>query len=263
MGSTLVVGESDATWGSPIRPYAGGTDVFVAWLGDGQLSAEFLPGIAGSRYCRWYSVIDYVIGSSAATWGTPVSPFSGGTDVFVAHLDDGPYLSWSTFMGSAGADTANGVAADGSGNLYITGTSDATWGTPIHFFAGGTDAFAAWMDNSGSLQRNTFMGSAGSDEAAGIAVSGTNVYVTGCSTANWGAPSIPYTGGTDAFLARFGSGSILNKSTFLGGAGNDCSTGIAVNGSGGIYVAGTSSATWGTPLNPFAGGTDGFVALRH
>ncbi len=32
---------------------------------------------------------------------------------------------------------AHGIAMDGSGNVYVTGYSDATWGSPLHAHSGG------------------------------------------------------------------------------------------------------------------------------
>ena len=54
-----------------------------------------------------------------------------------------PVLSWSTFMGGGGSDGGKGIAVDGSGNVYVTGYSSATWGAPIVGHSGNDDAFAA------------------------------------------------------------------------------------------------------------------------
>ena len=38
-----------------------------------------------------------------------------------------PNYVWHTFYGSTSADGGNGIAVDGSGNVYLTGYSNATW----------------------------------------------------------------------------------------------------------------------------------------
>jgi hypothetical protein len=175
-----------------------------------------------------------------------------------------PTLQWHTFMGSSSGDYGNAIAVDGTGNVYVAGSSDVTWGTtPVDAFAGGWDVFAAKLDSSGSLQWNTFMGSASGDEGYAIAVDGTgNVYVAGLSYATWGTtPVDPHAGGSDAFAAKLDSSGSLQWNTFMGSASGDGGRAIAVDGTGNVYVAGESDATWGlTPVDAFAGGYDAFAA---
>ena len=71
----------------------------------------------------------YLAGWSAATWGTPINPHSGGQDCFVAKLNSSGVLQWHTFMGAAGDDHGKGIALDASGNIYVGGYSNATWGS--------------------------------------------------------------------------------------------------------------------------------------
>jgi hypothetical protein len=97
-----------------------------------------------------------------------------------------PTLQWHTFMGSSSDDFGRGIAVDGSGNVYVAGDSDATWGSPVNAHAGDWDAFVAKLDSSGDRQWNTFMGSSSYDSGLGITVDGSgNVYVTGQSDATW------------------------------------------------------------------------------
>lgn len=52
----------------------------------------------------------------------------------------------------------------------------------------------------------------------------------------------------------------LKWSTFLGGSGDDVIESIALGKNGSIYVAGTSSASWGSPKRAYSKGNDVFVA---
>ena len=47
---------------------------------------------------------------------------------------------------------------DGSGNVYVAGSSYATWGSPVRGFSGRAAASVAKLDGSGALQWNTFLG---------------------------------------------------------------------------------------------------------
>ena len=108
-------------------------------------------------------------------------------------IADEPILSWHTFAGSVVDDDGAGIAVDPSGNIYMAGWSDASWGSPINPHSGGRDAFVAKLNSLGELEWNTFMGSSYEDRARAIAVDGSgNVYVVGYSTASWGIPGDPF-----------------------------------------------------------------------
>ena len=134
-----------------------------------------------------------------------------------------PTLTWNTFLGAGGAyqnDYGQAIAVDGSGNVYVAGHSNATWGSPVRAYSGsGYDAFVAKLNSSGSLTWNTFLGgNGGEDQANGIAVDGSgNVYVTGWSVATWGSPVTAFGGGSsDAFVAKLSSSGSLTWNTFVG-----------------------------------------------
>jgi hypothetical protein len=264
-GMIYVAGYSHGAWGSPVREYTNGSDMFAAKLtssgalvwhtflgGDGE---EFGDGIAvdGSGNI-------YVTGTSTAAWGSPVRPYSGGAEGFVVKLNSSGDLAWNTFLGGSGYDETDAVAVDGSGNTYATGTSMASWGSPLRAYTDGNEAYAAKVSASGALVWNTFLGGAGNDGGTGIAVFTTGtVYVAGFSQSSWGSPQRAYSAGTDAFAAALSSSGALAWNTFLGGSGSDTGRGIAVDGDGRAYVTGYSTATWGTPVRAYAGGTEAFA----
>ncbi len=172
-----------------------------------------------------------------------------------------PTLTWNTFLGGSANDAGWGIAVDTSGNVYVAGYSDATWGSPVITYTASADAFVAKLDSSGNLIWNTFLGGSGSDVGFAIAVDGSgNVYVAGHSTSTWGSPVITYTAGIDAFAAKLDSSGNLIWNTFLGGGGTDAGYGIAVDGSGNVYVAGEITATWGSPVITYTAGYDAFAA---
>ena len=266
--SLYVVGDSDATWGSPLNPFTGSgqyaQDAFVAKLDtSGNLLWNTFMGGNGSDAATAVAVDSvgnvYIAGESNATWGTPIRGYSGFYAGFVAKLHSYGDLFWNTFLGGAGYSStyAYSIAVDSGGNAFVSGYSTATWGSPVRAYTASSDVFAARLDTFGALQWNTFLGGTGSDDnLRGLALDGAgNVYVGGYSDATWGSPQQSYTSGEDGFVAKLNAANgSLSWNTFFGGAGSDDLYGLTVDGSGNTYVTGESSKTWGLPINPFVGG---------
>lgn len=168
---------------------------------------------------------------------------------------DEPVLRWFTYAGSSIDEQGFGIAMDPSGNIYFTGWSDGTWGSPINPHSGGRDAFVAKLNSTGELLWNTFLGSSDTDEGNAIAVDGNgNVYAMGTSSASWGQPLNSYGGQGDAFVAKLNSSGNLLWNLFIGGVWGEHGDDIAVDASGNVYATGVcvnswSDGFWGTPIN--------------
>ena len=88
------------------------------------------------------------------------------------------------------------------------------------------------------------------------------MYVSGYSNGTWGSPVRSYSSGNDGFAAKLNSSGALTWNTFLGGSGWDQGNAVAVDGSGNVYVAGYSSATWGSPVTAFSGTMANALAVK-
>jgi hypothetical protein len=264
-GNIYIVGSSDATWGTPVNPYAGGDECFVAKLNSsGVLQWHTFMGSAGDDYGQGIALDTsgniYVGGWCNATWGTPVNPYAGGDECFVAKLNSSGVLQWNTFMGSSGNEYIYDIAMDTGGNICVGGWSGGIWGTPVNDYVANTDAFVAKVSSNGVRLWNTFMGGAEGDICQTIAVDTSgNIYAAGRSYATWGWPVDAYAADADVFAAKLNSSGVRLWNTFMGAAGYDSASAIEVDGSGNVYVTGGSEATWGTPVNPYAGMGDGFA----
>lgn len=269
---------------------AGALDVFVAKLnvaGSALAYSTYLGGnsddraqaIALDRSVLW---IDRacITGYTGSTNFPTVSPIqhgnAGGTDAFVAKLSGaGSALVYSTFLGGSGVDAGNGVAADGAGNVYVTGTtSSADFPTtnPIQAASAGSyDAFVTKLDAGGAaFVYSTYLGGSSSDSGRDIAVSSSgDAYVTGRTNSADFPTANPIqasnAGDDDAFVAKLSpGGTVLVYSTYLGGSVNDEGNAVAVNGSGVAHVAGSTASSNFPTVNPTqaanAGGFDAFVA---
>ncbi len=180
-----------------------------------------------------------------------------------------PVLSYSTYLGGTGGDVANGIAVDGSGNAYVTG-STASSDFPVKSAEQGTsagngDVFVAKFNATGSgLVFSTFLGGSGSDSGAALAVDlAGNTYVVGnTSSINFpttsGAFQPNYAGNGDGFVAKLSaSGSSLIYSSYLGGSDSDFAQAIALDSSGNAYVTGSTRSADFPTAKPLQIGNDG------
>ena len=204
------------------------------------------------------------------------------SEAFAFRLDSaGAALAYSTYLGGNGNDAGNAIAVDGAGNAYIVGetrsTNIQTLGGRQPAAGGSGDAFLAKLTPAGALALMTYHGGAGQDYATGVAVdSAGQAHMTGYTTSSdfpvtTGAfrttilPSSPFPSSSDAFATKFNAGgNSLEYSTYLGGAGSDHGTAIALDSTGAAYVAGrTESGNFPTVSSAQAtlsGGLDAFVS---
>jgi hypothetical protein len=170
-----------------------------------------------------------------------------------------PVLVFSGYLGGDTLDAARAVAADQDGNIWIAGASSSLMShppqnEPFQFDPKGVqDVFVAKMSAQGTLLYWTHIGGEENDAANDIALDTQgNVHVIGVTLSDdfpmAGFAHQPTFGGDqDGFVLRLNpaeSGAAsLTYSSYIGGAGRDVGTGIAVNREGGVYVAGYTSST--------------------
>ncbi len=270
-GTVYVAGFSDAAWGGPIiRAYTTLSDAFIARLdSSGNLIWSSFFGGKGSDYGEGIAMDSagnlYITGNSlgsiaSASWGNPIRNYING-DVFVAKVDTSGNLIWNTFLGGNGGDYGFAVAVDQTDNIYAVGDSNATWGNPVRGYSAGLDTFVGKLDSNGNLKWNTFLGGSGVDEGYGVDTdSSGEIYVAGYSTTSWGNPIRTFTSFQDAYVAELDPKGNMAMNTFLGGSGYDYGYGLDVQGSGDVYITGSSTAAWGNPVSAYTPPTDAFIA---
>jgi hypothetical protein len=113
-----------------------------------------------------------------------------------------PVLSCSTYLGGSSCDNGSAIAVDGSGNAYVTGTTESadfptTAGAYQTIFRGNAstakhNAFIAKLNAAGTaLVYSTYLGGNSQDYGCGIAVdTAGNPYVTG-ATRSTNFPATP------------------------------------------------------------------------
>ena len=124
------------------------------------------------------------------TAGAPQRHLAGYSDVFVAKLNPTcTALVYATYLGGKGDEGANGIALDGSGNVYVVGGTDSpdfpvSAGVVQPRYGGHGDAFAASLNPAGTaFEYVTYLGGTLGDIANGVAVdSAGNAFITGSTT---------------------------------------------------------------------------------
>src|SRR5262249_45371834 len=136
-----------------------------------------------------------------------------------------PPISYSTYFGGSGMDSATAIATDVYGGIYIAGWSDSAdlrVRNQAQTNQPGVDAFITKFSADGqTLVYCTYLGGNGDDRALGIAVdSSGNAYVTG-STTSTDLPTLnafqrTLAGSRNAFVAKLNStGNALVYSTYF------------------------------------------------
>ncbi len=179
---------------------------------------------------------------------------AGATDVFLTkYTPDGNKL-WTRQIGTSMTDLGQGVAADGSGNVYVTGQTSGNLDGNAN--AGSTDAFIVKYDSDGNKQWSRLLGTASYEQAYGAAVDGAgNAYVAGYTRGN--LDGNVSAGGNDVFLAKFDPAGNKLWTRQMGSSAYDTEKCMNIGPDGTIYIGGyTSGSLYG---NPYNGGNNLFV----
>jgi len=246
-GNAYVTGETNSTEatfpgiGGPDLTHNGGYDAFVAKVNSTGITLLYCGYIGGSDYEYGYGIaVDgsgnaYVAGYTESTQGTfpviggPDLTNNGNADAFVAKVNaSGTALVYCGYIGGSDYEYGYGIAVDGSGNAYVTGSASSTeatfpviGGPDLTYNGGDSDAFVAKVNGSGTaLVYCGYIGGSDYDYGAGIAVDGSgNAYVTGETNSTQTTfpvvvgPDLTYNGEGDAFVAKISS---IQKDDFLG-----------------------------------------------
>ena len=243
----------------------GGTDAFVTKIDttlNGAASLVYSTYLGGGSLDYGVGIAVDDSGNAYVTGYTDSTDFptknqyqtnQGSTDAFVTKINTGLSggLVYSTYLGGGDDDRGLSIAADNSGNAYVTGYTDSTdFPTKNQYQTnqGSTDAFVTKINTglSGGLVYSTYLGGGDDDRGLSIAADNSgNAYVTGYTDSTDFPTKNQYQtnqGSTDAFVTKINTGlsggfSLL-YSTYLGGEADDKGRGIAVDNSGNAYVTG-------------------------
>ena len=256
--------------------YLGGSASFTLTT-QGDRGAGIAVDSSGSAYVTGLtSSIDFPTNPSSLQPSRP-----GLNSAYVVKFSpSGNALVYSTYLGGSIGTQGLGIAVDGSGEAYVTGSTGSTdfpttkgafqTTRPVE-----TSAFVTKLNAAGnSLIFSTYLGGASvfGDVGQAIAVDSTgSAYVAGqTNSQHFPVSDSAYQKTNKAvtntgFVTKFSSTGAFVYSTYLGGSKSDSANGIGVDSSGHAYVVGftnsfdfptTPGANQAKLLNTFG---DGFV----
>jgi hypothetical protein len=190
----------------------------------------------------------------------------------VAKLDPSGNRVWLRTLGSSdqslvpfGPFSANintratgvtGTVTDPSGNVYVAGFTRTVLNGQVN--AGGDDAFLVKYSSSGNLIWTRVFGANADDGVTGIAINGTNIYLTGYTCGNgknfYGST---VRGACDVFVTKYESTGNRLWAKLYGSSGNDLAAKIAKVSSGGAVLVGSYQGA--LDANGSALNSDGFM----
>lgn len=296
--STTANFNTPSTPGSNEISSTGGSDIFLAKF-DNTGTFQWAVRAGGSSQDFSYGVAEagndvYITGyfRNTATFGTSTSIASAGdNDIFLAKYTSTGTFVWARRGGGTAGDTGLGIAITNTG-VCITGwlspgpsgisnfnTPSASGSNEITTGGANINILVAQFDFNGNFQWARRGGGSGAAAGYGVAVSGSDIYVTGYfrNVANFNNPSafgsneVQSAGGTlqDMFLAKYSDTGTFQKAIRGGGSQEDYGWSVAASGSD-IYVGGNfrqtanfnnPSASGSNELSTIAIPGDAFVAV--
>lgn len=192
---------------------------------------------------------------------------AGESDAFLVSLDSSGAHRWSRRLGGLEIDHGQAVAMDASGKTVFSGHfyQGADFGGGVLTSAGQADVVLASYDADGAHLWSKRLGGTSGDTSHGVAVgpSGTIALVGHFQgTADFGGAPLRAEGGLEGFVASYAPTGTHRWSKRLGGPLFDIARGVAVDGVGNLFIAGSfgdSVDFGGGPLTS-AGNMDVFVA---
>jgi hypothetical protein len=226
--------------------------------------------LSGSTSSSDFPRVNPIPGACVGTCGT------GAGDAFVTKVSAvGDALVYSSLLGGSNNDSAFAVAVDGSGDAYVTGSTDSADFPQVNPIPGaclgtcGTNsfpqnAFVTGINAAGNaIIYSSYLAGSAFTEAFGIAADGAgNAYVSGI-TQSADFPRVNQiagictgtcgTGSSDGFVTKISAqGTSVAYSSVFGGSGFDMGSAIAVDGSGNAYLTGSTESTDFPQVNPIA-----------
>lgn len=187
----------------------------------------------------------------------------GGSDAYIVKYDSTGKLAAQQQYGTVADDKAAGITTMADGSVLVASVQNGH-AIVAKYAAGNITAAPVWQKDLGNLQTGGAIG--------GIAVSGSEIYVSGTTTntaltaSGQASVASAASSGSDAFvfhLTDTGTAATADTVSYLGTSGKDSAGNLSVDASGNVYVTGTTTGTFAGQTRSVAGTDNAFVSALN
>lgn len=293
-GNSYSVGQfssASITFGSTTLTKVGGGNIYVVkhdpsgnviWAksfgGFGAIGKAICLDPSGNIYIAGMYMYNMTFGSTTLT---SVDTTTNVGDIYITKLDSSGNVLWAKSAGGHVGDGAYSIAADASGNVYITGyfkshtidfgsislTSPNNNASTFFIY---TDFFIAKYDSSGNPVWAKIAGGPGLEDGSSICVDAAgDILVAGnfyMPSITFGSITLTATAAYNMFVVKYDSSgnAVWAQTGAASGSGsiNHSAKGVATDASNNVYVTGgymASTLTFGSVSLTNSGGNDMYV----
>ena len=159
--------------------------------------------------------------------------------MFVAKYDSQGAAQWTREVGTTENDTAYGIAADNTGSVFVTGTTQGSLGGT---FQGGVDGFVTKIANDGTVSWSRQIGGPGVEFSFGVAADKSgNAIIVGDTD---GVVTGSNLGGQDAWVVKYSNNGTQTWVRQFGTNQSESAMVAAADSNGNIFVTGSTLGAW-------------------
>jgi hypothetical protein len=198
-------------------------------------------------------------------------PYSGRGDVFLSSWNSNGTLAWTRILGTDGEESLSAMAVAGDGSVVIggtfiqrsaSGTLNGQQGPGFGDVLIDQDVFIAKYTSSGALAWSRVFGTIQNEWINGVVTAADgSIYVVGSTELNLDGQI--NSGSTDVFISRYDAAGARLWTRLLGTDKTEWATGIAIDASGSVYIAGTTLGHLDGQIHSGRTGSAGILLFDH
>jgi hypothetical protein len=235
-GNIFVTGSTDGLLDGDAN--VGGSDIFLTkWNADGTIAWTKQWGTSENDYGISVAIDSsgsiFVTGSTGGLLDGDANV--GGSDIFLTKWNADGTIAWTKQSGTSKDEQGQSIAIDGSGSIFVTGTTLGTFEGGKS--AGATDIFLAKWNADGTKAWTQQWGTDDGDFGYSVAIdSSNNVFVTGCTYGSLDGNTSA--GWLDIFLTKWNADGTKAWTEQWGTGNDEIGISVAIDSSDDIFVAG-------------------------